>query len=324
MTRNYESSDLSRNLIDVRPGELLCACCMHGGASCTAEDPEKVACLLKRIRRDSNVHIVLKTAFDEAGARTELYNKTTPAQRKRDLDILREMGATPEAVRTAQAWSELLAEYIPNPGQVCAPHERQTTEWQNCSNAHSGFYEKGLGNLCLVREEREMSCAKESSCERLAKADIFSVRAHHFLCMICFVGGKCPNEPLQEDNLYELWQKILHEPDVPITVIEGPGNCIICPPCYAYNPESKLCFIAGSLRDRKKDLDVFSKLSMLPGDTLPAKDILYRIYKNIQNVDGICLFEERRGYEWRNCRTHCRGTFEKGMQIVADALSFEK
>lgn len=323
MKRGFESSDLSENRVEARPAELLCACCMHGGAACTAEDADRVACLRKRIREDSNVHVVLKTAFDEAGARTELYDQTTPAQRKRDLDILREMGATPETVRTAQAWSELLAEYIPDPAPICAPYERQTQDWQNCPNAHAGFYEKGLASLCLTRGDCEMACAKKSSCEMLEKADTFSVRAHHFLCMICFVGGKNPDEPLDEDNLYELWQKILREPDVPITVIEGPGDCIICPPCYAYNPESRLCFIAGSLRDRKKDLDVFSKISMVPGDTLPAREILYRIYKNIANVNGICRFEERRGFEWRNCRTHEWGAFERGMRIVADALSFD-
>ncbi len=324
MKRDYESSDISTNRIEVRPGELMCACCVHGGASCTSENAEDVERLLKRIRQDSNVHIILKTAFDETGARTELYERTTPAQRKRDLDILREMGATPETVRTAQAWSELLTEYIPKVDRICSPHEQQTDDWRNCPNTHAGFYEKGLKNLCRTREECEMFRAKVSSCEALKITDSFSVRAHHFLCMICFVGGKCPDEPLQEDNLYELWQKILCEPEVAITVIEGPGDCIVCPPCYAYNPESKLCCIAGSLRDRKKDLDVFSKLSMLPGDTLPAKKILYRIYKNIKDVDGLCRFEERRGFEWRNCRTHDWGTYEKGLRIVAEALSFQE
>ena len=62
---------------------------------------------------------------------------------------------------------------------------------------------------------------------------------------------------------------------------------------------------------------------MVPGDTLPAREILYRIYKNIANVNGICRFEERRGFEWRNCRTHEWGAFERGMRIVADALSFD-
>ena len=164
MKRGFESSDFSENRVEARPAELLCACCMHGGAACTAEDADRVACLRKRIREDSNVHVVLKTAFDEAGARTELYDQTTPAQRKRDLDILREMGATPETVRTAQAWSELLAEYIPDPALICAPYERQNQDWQNCPNAHAGFYEKGLASLCLTRGDCEMACAKKSSC----------------------------------------------------------------------------------------------------------------------------------------------------------------
>ena len=324
MKRGFEASDLMENCIEARPSELLCACCMHGGAECTAENPEKVAALLKRIREDGNVHIVLKSAFDDCGARTELYEKTTPLQRKRDLDIMREMGAIPESVRTARFWQELLKEYIPHNEHICAPFETESEHWYNCSQANSECYENGVKTLCVNRDKTEKACVKESSCKALMASDHLTVRAHHFMCMICFLGGNNPNEPLVEDNLYELWQKILENPEIPVTVIEGPGDCVICPPCHAFNTESRLCIYPCSLRDRKKDIEVFAKLNMIPGDTIPAREMLWRIYKNIKRVDGICRFEERRVYEWKNCRPLTDESFVRGMRTVVKELHFEE
>jgi len=324
MGKNFEFSDLKENYIEIRPGVLLCAFCKNGGACLTAETDEEVAKVLDAVRIDSNIHIVLKTAFDEAGARTELYEKTTQSQRKRDLDILRGMGATPETVRTFQTWTELLREYIPKSDHICAPHQVETQDWKNCPNAQSDYYETGLKTFCSMRTDEDMVVAKKCSCHKIETAKTLSVRAHHFLCMICFVGGTHSNAPIDEDNLYEVWQRILKDPEIPVTVLEGPGECVICPPCYAFDTDSGLCSIACSLRDRKKDLDVFAKIGMIPGETHSAKEILQRIYKNIKNIEGLCAFEERRGFEWKSCFTHKMGTFERGMAIVAEKLNLDK
>ena len=322
--RPFEASDLGGNRVTARPGELLCACCMAGGADCVQEDCERVRALRDRIQSNPDVHVSLTTAFDEVGARTPAYESTTPAQRKRDLDILRELGATPETVRTARVWCELMAEYGVSPAALCAPYANETPDWRNCVNARADYFARGLQSICPGRGDDEMARAKRCSCAQLETAPTLSVRVHHFLCMICFVGGTYADAPIDEDNLYELWHRIVKTPEVPVTLIEGPGNCIICPPCYAFCPDTGLCVIGGSLRDRKKDLDVFARISLLPGDTLPAREILQRIYRNIASVDGLCRFDERRGFEWRNCRTHEWGTFEKGMAIVADTLSLQK
>lgn len=324
MKRDFEASDLAQNNTQARPGVLMCACCAQGGAPNTPEKKGEVQHLLQQIRADSNVHIKLRTAFDDAGARNEWYATLTPQQRKRDLDILHALGAIPEMVRTAQCWSEILEEYLPHPGPICAPYQTESSGWKNCPHAIEDYYAKGLKALCNVRSEKAMACSKAESCKALTQAQAVQVRSHHFLCTICFVGGTYADAPIPEDNLYELWDKIKQNPDLPVTVIEGPGECIICPPCYAFNPDNGLCFYSCSLRDRKKDLDVFAKLGIEPGETLPAREILRRIYITIKNVNGLCRFEERRGFEWRNCRTHPWGTFEKGMAIVARELELEK
>ena len=324
MKRGFEGSDLSENIIEARPGEFFCACCKNGGAECTAEDPEKVDALLKRIKEDQNVHVVFKTAFDDAGARTELYEKTTVAQRKRDLDILRDMGTIPESVRTAKIWAQLMEEYIPSCSKICAPFKEEHPGYKNCSNADKDFYAKGLKSLCPERDKCEKACVKESSCKALAEAKAFSIRAHHLMCIICHRGGSAPDSPLIEDNLYEAWLKIVENHDIPITVIEGPGNCVICPPCYAFNKNTGLCFVSCSLRDRKRDTDVFSILGIQPGDTLPAREIYRRICKHIKNVKGICHFEERRGFEWKNCGQITDTRYMIGREDVMREFGFKE
>jgi len=323
MARGFEASNLSENCIHARPGQLLCACCMAGGAVCFPEEKAQVQSLQDAINRDQNVHIILKTAFDDAGARTELYHQLTPEQRKRDLDILHAMGETPETVRTAKIWTELLREYIPDCTSICAPYETQTGIWQNCPNAKEKYYSQGLAAICPPRDAKEKACAKSCSCQALADAKAVSVRAHHLMCMICVLGGPNPNEPLEEDNLVELWGKIRENPEIPITLLEGPGACVVCPPCYAFDPESRLCFVSCSLRDRKKDLDVFAKLGLQPGDTLSAREILRKIYQTIKTVEGICWFPQRRGFEWKNCVSIEDMSFAKGMETVAKDLGFD-
>jgi len=321
--RRFEGSDLNENVTEARPSELLCACCMRGGAENVCENKEKVRALLDKIEKEPDIHIVLRSAFDDAGARTELYDLTTPLQRKRDLDIFRAMGAIPGSVRTARIWSQLLKEYIPDVSSLCAPFEREDSNWRNCPNASCGHFKEGLSSLCPERDKAEKACVKESSVCALYDSDALSVRAHHLMCMICFLGGSHPEKPLVEDNLYELWQKILSDPSIPVTLIEGPGDCVVCPPCHAFDKKSRLCNASCSLKDRKKDLDAFSRIGLVPGDTLPAIEILRRIYDNIKTVDGICRFEERRGYDWRNCRPFEDMSYVKGLETVASALSFK-
>lgn len=323
MKREYEASDLSVNMIEARPGELLCAHCKFAGAGCPLENEERVQELVDAICKDSQVHIKLRTAFDDVGGRTDLYDKTTPSQRRRDLEILRLMGEVPESIRTAFVWTRLLDEYLPDVSKVCAPNEVPSEVWPNCPNANADYYVKGRATLCPTRDTVVMACDKESSCKMIEESNHLTVRAHHLMCMTGFLARTDRDKPLAVDNLYEIWQKIVENPLIPITLIEGPGDCMVCPPCYGYNPESKLCFMQCSLRDRKKDLEVFARLGLKPGDTLPARELLYLYYKKIKSVDGICRFEERRGYDWRNCRSMEDTSYQTGMEYIAETLGFE-
>ncbi len=59
----------------------------------------------------------------------------------------------------------------------------------------------------------------------------------------------------------------------------------------------------GLLRDYKKDLDCFQVLGLMPGDTLPARELLDLIFARIGSTTEICGYGtgEVTAQEWRVC-----------------------
>ena len=86
-----------------------------------------------------------------------------------------------------------------------------------------------------------MKASKQKSCLEIEKSDRIIIRPHHLLCVICFIGGENNNIPLAEDNLFEIWDKMRNNPNIPVTIVEGPGECMVCPPCHSFVPERGIC-----------------------------------------------------------------------------------
>jgi hypothetical protein len=59
----------------------------------------------------------------------------------------------------------------------------------------------------------------------------------------------------------------------------------------------------GLIKDYKKDLDVFQKLGLMPGATLPARRIFDLLYERITSTTEICGFGDgiMRSQEWTVC-----------------------
>ena len=106
---------------------------------------------------------------------------------------------------------------------------------------------------------------------------------------------------------------MIEAPGLMITLVDGPGECVICPPCPGYDPDTGMCDLICSLKDRKKDMEVFCRLGLLPGDTLGASEIMHKIFDNISSVEGICKFSEETAHEWACCRTHVNDAYSKGV-----------
>ena len=308
---SIELCDRDVNCVAIRPGRLLCLKCLNGGGCLPFMEEEKLDEKLKLIKENPQVHIKLETSFDDMGARTLMFFRQSVQERKRDLDVLQKLGLLPGDIRIARDLYEMIDLRIKDVKEICGYNGKEGNNWPVCPLADKEFYAKGSKGLNKLKDKDLMKYWKEISCKEIEKADRLVIRAHHLLCIICYISRDV-YEPLAEDNLYELWMKMRNNPDIPVTLIEGPGDCMVCPPCYGFDNDRKLCFVGCHLRDRKKDVDTLQKLDMLPGETLPAVEIIRRIYENIPSNFGICDYEYVSAYQWKGCAGPER--YQKGLK----------
>ncbi|MHB1155044.1 MAG: hypothetical protein ACYCWE_19990 [Eubacteriales bacterium] len=299
-----EFTDRELNCMKLRPGRLLCLKCLNGGGYLPFMEKEGLKSKLDAIKNDPQIHIELETSFDEMGARTEMFYDQDVIERKRDLDVLQTIGLSPGDIRIARDLYEVIKERIYDVTDICAYGGNHSEKWPSCPLAQEDYFQKGGAGLNKLKDQGKMSYWKDISCKEIEETDKIMIRAHHLLCIFCYISRDYPEDnylPLAEDNLYEVWIKMRKNPDIPVTLIEGPGDCMICPPCHGFDNERKLCFVGCHLRDRKKDTDTFQKLGLLPGDTLPARILIELIYELIPDNKDICTYEYQTMPQWKNC-----------------------
>ncbi|NMB95576.1 MAG: hypothetical protein GYA02_03055 [Clostridiaceae bacterium] len=315
MNNTVEFSCRDENTISIWPQHLLCMRCMNGGGKLPFMEEKRLREKLDLIKSKPIVFLHLQAAFDEIGARTDIFREQNHIERKRDLDVLQKLGLTPGSVRLAKDLFRLVEERIPTLKGICIYENVTPGKWDECPLAREKYFEDGKDNLVYKRIKEEMVKAKIDSCKNIESMDRIYIRAHHMLCIFCFVGKKTSIKPIEEDNLYEVWKKMKDNPKIPVTLAEGCSSCMICPPCHGFEPERGICNAGCHLRDRKKDLDVFQRLGLIPGDTLLAEDLILLIYEKIPTVKGICEYGASTSPEWDACGGTTSGNYEKRCKI---------
>jgi len=315
-----EASDLGTNRMDVEPRCLLCMNCLRGGGKSECIEKDGIAGLYQKIDENPEMHLTLIGSFDHVGARTELFYRQTPVERRKDLDVLQRLGLNYGDTRSARDLFTRLSYFIKNLEEICRYPDNPYGKWPECELADGDCYAKGNKSLRYAQNPDEMETQKISSCRELAEADRVVIRVHHLLCITCF-AGRNNIVPLKEDNLYEAWMKFRENPDIPVTLVEGPGECCICPPCHSYIPSRGVCVAACHLRDRKKDLDTFVALGLSPGDTLSARELYKRIGERIPHPSIICNYEDpATSFEWTSCGGTKGDAYERGLAITLEYL----
>lgn len=315
-----ELSNIHTNFVEVNPGHLLCIRCMNGGGELPFMKEKGLDKLWERIFSDPDIHVKLKGAFDEVGARMAEFWEQTPEERKRDLDVIQRLGLTMVDTRTARDLYALIDKRIGSICEICCYEDHEGSKWTQCPLADKEYYEKGSKSKLEYRKPDVMKKDKESSCKMINESDHIVIRAHHLLCTTCFIGGENNELPLEVDNLYEMWVKMRENPQIEVELIEGPGDCMVCPPCHAFIPERGVCDAACHLRDRKKDLDTFMVLGLKPGDRIKAVDLVKRIAERIPETAKICAYNETTSPEWNNCGSAYSGRYEKGLKILLKSM----
>lgn len=296
---------LCRPAICLAARQLLGTVCVLGGAPCPLIPSQEARAVLERVKADPTVAIRLESDADTVPH----YTRTTPADpetvfnRKRDLDVLQRLGLVPGDTRRARYLYTLLFEAIETPNGICA---YDTPGWEGCPHARSGAYERvraqGWKAVVYCRSDAEREAYRLRSAEQIATGERLFLRPHHLMCLSCWYNGGQGQLPRPNDTLYEVWQRIRRDPEVPITLVEG--CCMACDCCDGFHPENGRCVHDGGLiRDYKKDLDVFQKLGLMPGATLPARQLLALLFEKVPSTRDICGYGDGivRSREWRIC-----------------------
>ncbi len=312
-SKNIEVSDYDKNRIEIEPHLLLCLCCKRGGGCVPTAKKNNLDQVYNQISDNNDLHFTLVGAFDEVGARTPRFYKQEVEERRKDLDVLQRLGLCYGDTRTARDLFARIAERIDNLYNICQYPDNEYGVWQECALAREKHFKCGNKPLPNAQNKEQMRHYKEESCKDILDSDNIVIRAHHLLCILCFIGGNNHN-PLEQDNLYEAWIKIKENPDISVTLIEGPQECCICPPCHSFVPERGLCVAACHLRDRKKDLDTLLALGLRSGDTITGKEVYERIFKKIPRAMLVCGYETDTCPEWSSCSSVHSGSYEKGVE----------
>jgi hypothetical protein len=304
--------------MEIAPRNLLCMNCLRGGGKSECIEKNEIAELYQKIDKNPEIHLTFVGAFDNIGARTEHFYRQTPAERLKDLNVLQRLGLNFGDTRSARDLFTRISHSIKNLEGICRYPENPFGKWAECELADGNCYVKGNKQLRYAQNPKEMEAQKISSCQKLAKDNRVVIRPHHLLCITCFAGREDNNKPLEEDNLYEAWMKFRENPDIPVFLVEGPGECCICPPCHSFIPSRGVCIASCHLRDRKKDLDTCVALGVNPGETFTARELYKRIGERIPNVSAICGYETDTSFEWTSCGSTKNGNYARGLAHILE------
>ncbi len=304
--------------ISIRPYQLLCLRCLNGDGELPVAGAKELVEILNRIKHDPEVNLRLDTAFNNIGATSPIFPQTSHIDRKRDLDVLHALRLTPGDVRTARSLLYLLNKAVPSVSDICGNGGQESDTWPGCPYANTSHYAEGGKNLIPRSNEEELHKTKVDSVARIAAADVLKVRPHHFMCITCFLGRGLRG-PIQEDNLFEVWDRIAKRPDIPVELVEG--CCMVCPPCDGYLLENNSCLRPCGLRDRKKDLDVLRKLNLAPSAVLPAREFFSRLFQHFPTQEEICAQgDEDSAAEWCSCGSAHSKCYVNGRDYIISTL----
>jgi len=301
---------LCRAEITIQARQLLGLVCRQGGADCPLISAEEAAPILERLASDPTVTVRLCSDADciphythMTAADYEAMDPVDVLNRKRDLDVLQKLGLCIGDTRRSRYLVELLFEHIQTPWGICA---YDTPGWEGCELATSGAYEAvraaGWREIVYCRSDQERAEFRAGNALAIAQGDRIFIRPHHLMCMCCWYRGGEAEGLRPNDTLAEILQRMQAEPDVPITLVEG--QCEACDCCDGFHPDTGRCVHGGGLiRDFKKDLDCFQVLGLMPGATLPARELMDLIFARIGSTTEICGYGDgvATANEWSVC-----------------------
>jgi len=261
--------------------------------------------ILKAVGKNPDMPITLRCNAGDV----YLYQDTGKAngaseyEMKRDLEILHKINLFPGATLPARIIINRIYDRIEDVSQICGSGPAGVSAWKGCPKAEVDNYkkarEKGSGAIIPPRTKREMKKDKRESLAAMYKAGAIKVRPHILVCSVCQYGnGTMP--PYPEDNLPELLQLVLKNPDIAITMARC-ADWMMCAPCPMRAPAINACVNnrgCGGLSNQVRDLRVMQRLGLTYGSTMNARAVYKRILERIPGTLEMCRFDHGAPSVW--------------------------
>jgi len=316
----------------LRPCQLLCAVCSLGAGDPGATDG-KTRTILDAVRKTPDMPITLRCSVGDVFAYQDIGRADdTPEgaefNARRDLEILYKLNLAPGCTLPARIIFNRMLETIEQVSGICGYPSVTSDDWKGCPKANSGSYERGrergIAAIIPPRDENEMKRDKVASLAAMYKAEAISSRPHILLCAVCQYGGGT-RPPYPEDNLPELIELILKEPDT-VLMMARHADWMMCAPCPNRSPGLNGCVNnkgSGGLPNELRDLRVLQKLGLTYGSRLKARDLYKLIFERIPGTLEICRLDHAKpSVWWSGCgsATADSESYDKGRKTLMAAM----
>ena len=142
---------------------------------------------------------------------------------------------------------------------------------------------------------------------------VLAIRPYQAMCLICAFGEGAGGP--KDGRLKEILDAVREYPDRPIALNCNAGDV------YVYQEPGTAEDTPGSPEfNRKRDLDILTKLDLAPGSILPARTVLLSVIHNVATAAGICGYDTVTSDAWRGCPKAKSGFFEKGVAKGIDVI----
>jgi len=289
------------SMLILRPYQLLCIVCSLGEGDSVSKEAQ-VSELLVSIRNNPDVPVALRcnagdVFFYQDPGTDDDTSEGPEFNRKRDLDILQRLDLAPGSILPARILLGRLFKAIRSVSGICGYDTVTSEAWRGCPRAKSGCYEKGhakgIQAIIPPRSQEAMNEDKRTSLRDMYRADTIKIRPHILLCAAAQYGGGV-RPPFAPDNLPEMIQHILKNPERLITLVPG-ADWMMCAPCPSRVPQFNACvcgtICSGGLYNEMKDLNVLQASGLTYGTTMKAREIYKLIFERIPQTAGVCALD---------------------------------
>ncbi|MCM8789011.1 MAG: hypothetical protein NC907_04405 [Candidatus Omnitrophica bacterium] len=338
--------------ITIRPSDALCLIC-HLGKNPEGPADARLKKILEKIEKNPDIPISLRCKAGDIFSFQDVRDSDEClATIKRDLDILQKLDLPPGITLTARILFIRIFNKIRNLSGICFLDEKPL-----CENASKRYYEKsrkmqlsltalycneisksvaaqqarrqGIRIIIPPRTPDDIEKSKRESLKAMyeAKKTGIKTRPHILLCALCQYGsGVKPSQAY--DNLPEMLQLILKEPDVKITLVEG-ADWMMCGPCPSWTRENNCVHSLGKggLSNQLRDMRVLQRLGIDYGVTMNARALYRLILEKIPSTLKICRFDNSSTSLWHSgCgkRKVNSPEYEKGRKKLMKILKVKK